>query len=418
MLCDNALLIDSYVEGFLLTRNPFYRQIAIETITYVLRDLRSEEGGFYSAEDADSEGHEGRFYTWTPAEIKMVLSSPQAERVCLYYGVTPHGNFEGRSVLSIETPLEEVAGQLKIPFNGLRQEISEAKKILFDKRSQRPMPFKDDKILSSWNGLMVHALVRAGEVLQKDEYIEAAKETIEAIKSLLWKDGDLLRRYRDGEARFNACLEGYASVIKALLTLFEAGLGTSYLLWAIEMSEKLGHEFRVEDGAFYQTDGKEPLLVRKCELYDGAEPSGNAMHAENLLRLYRITGDEKYMAQAEGVFKAAKMLIEAYPPGACYHLLALERFYDLKAPLLIIVLDESKSLMEEIKRELSLRQEAHLSVIWKFIDDKEITSKIPMLTDKQLLEGRTTLYLCRSHTCERPLNKPQEIMNTLRGFYD
>ncbi len=418
MLYDNALLVSAYVEGFRFTRNPHYKQVAEEIIGYILRDMTSPEGVFYSAEDADSEGHEGRYYTWTPAEVKMVVQSPQSEKLCFFYGVSPQGNFEGRSVLHVMMPLEELAGQLKVPADDLRQEIQEGKKKLFEKRKERPRPFKDDKILSSWNGLMIYALVRAGEILQKKEYFDAAIKAMGFIKNQLWQNGRLLRRWRDGEARFSAGLEEYAFVIKALLSMFEAGLGTGYLVWALEMTKLLETEFKVPDGAFYQTDGKEPLLLRKCELYDGSEPSGNAVHAENLIRLYQFTGDEKYLSQAEAIIKAAKMLIDAYAPGACYHFLALERFYDLKAPLIVIALDDQKSLFEEIHRELSLQQLPHAAIVWKSAGDEELIKALPMLTEKKPIDGRTTLYVCSGTKCDKPLSNPQEIMNALRGFYD
>jgi len=418
MLYDNALIAATYCEAFRFTRNPHYRTSAEEVIRYVLRDMTSPDGVFFSAEDADSEGHEGRFYTWTPAEVKLALSSPLAEKFCLYYGITPQGNFEGRSVLHAIIPLEELAGHLKQPAEELRQEIIEAKKKLFEKRKERPRPFKDDKIISSWNGLMIYALIKAGETFQKTEYLEAAIKAVEFLKARLWQNGWLLRRFREDEARFSGSLEDYASLIKALLSLFELGLGTKYFLWALEMVQILENEFKVSEGAFYQTNGREQLLLRRCDLYDGAEPSGNAVHAENLVRLYQLTGVEKYLTDAEGIFKAAKMLIDAYPPGTFYHLLALQRYYDRKTPLIVIALDEQKSLMPEIRKELALQQLPHVAIIWKALDDEELVKAIPILSNKTPLNHSTTLYICTGTHCERPLNDRQEIMNALRGFYD
>ena len=157
-------------------------------------------------------------------------------------------------------------------------------------------------------------------------------------------------------------------------------------------------------------------MLRKCELYDGAELSGNAMHAENLLRLYRITFDEQYATEAEGIFKAAKILIDAYPPGACYHLLALSRYYDMTSPLLVIALDEEKSFMEEIQRELALLQNPHLAIVWKPFDDKELERLVPMLSDKIPVNAHTTLYLCRPNACEKPISFPEEILVALRRY--
>lgn len=418
MLYDNALLISAYAEGFRFTRNPRYREVAEEIISYLLEEMYLKEGGFYSAEDADSEGHEGRFYTWTPAEVKMTLTSPLAERICLYYGITPQGNFEGRSVMHIETPLEEIAGQLQIPPEELRANIQEGKKKLFEKRKERPRPFKDDKILSSWNGLMIHALARSGELFGKKEYFEAAIKVAEFIRAKLWQNGRLLRRYRDGDARFVAGLEEYVFLIKGLLSLFEAGMGSSYLLWAMEMAEILEKEFKVESGAYYQTDGRETLLMRKCDLYDGAEPSGNGVHAENLIRLYQMTGNEDYLVSAEEILKAAKMLIDTYPPGTCYHLLALERYYDNQALTIVIALDEKKTMQQEILAEIAKQQMPHLAIIWKQVNDADLMRALPNIADKVPQEGRTTVYLCHGNRCNAPVSEPEKIMNALRGLYD
>ncbi|MBS3903095.1 MAG: thioredoxin domain-containing protein [Anaplasmataceae bacterium] len=418
MLYDNALLSSAYTEGFRLTHNPRYREITEEIFSYIFNEMTSKEGAFYSAEDADSEGHEGRYYTWTYAEVKMALPSPVAERFCHYYGVTPQGNFEGRSVLHIEAPLEEIAGEFKISPEELRSNLKEWREKLLEKRKERPRPFKDDKILSSWNGLMIHSLARAGEVFSHEPYFDAARKACEAIKTTLWQNGRLLRRYRDGEARFAAGLEDYAFLIKGVLTLFEAGKGSSYLLWAMEMADILQNEFRVEEGAFYQTDGKETLLLRKCELYDGAEPSGNAVHAENLLRLYQITGKEIYLLTAEQIFKAAKTLIDTYPPGTCYHLLGLERYYDKQATTLVIALDEQRTMESEIRSEISKQQLPHLAIIWKPMNDADLEKAAPVVKDKVPQEGRTTIYLCHGNRCDAPLNEANKIMNVLRGFYD
>ena len=241
---------------------------------------------------------------------------------------------KGKNILYAETSLEEFAEKNKLELAFLKQKLGDARAILFQKRQMRERPFKDDKILTAWNGLTIDAFVFAGITFQETRYLDAATAAAEFLKANLWKKGRLLRRYRDGEARFAAGLDEYAFLIKGLLSLFEARKGTIWLKWAMEMTEILATDFKSEGGAFYPTDGREPLIIRKCEFYDGAEPSGNGVHAENLLRLYQITQEEKYLAAAEDIFEGVKSFLEAYPPGACYHLLALQGISIQKGPCL------------------------------------------------------------------------------------
>ncbi len=417
MLYDNALLISAYAQSWRFTRNPRYRRIVEETLAYVMRDMSSPEGGFYSAEDADSEGCEGRFYTWTPAEIKLVLPSPDAEMVCLYYGVGPQGNFEGRNILRIDTPLEELALQTQISFQDLQQAIGRSRGKLLEKRQLRPRPFKDDKVLTSWNGLMIDALVKAAEALEQPVHLAAAKKAADFIRRTLWKEGKLFHRYREGEVRFPGTLEDYAYLIKGLLSLFTAGQGMSFLQWAIEMADLLEHHFKAQDGAFYQTEEQDYLLMRKCELYDGAEPSGNAVHAENLLRLYQVTQEGRYLSQAEDILKAAKPLIETYPPGACYELIALQRYTDSKAPLVVIALDEENRLEQDIRAKLSSFFQPHLMTIWKRQEESRLEDELlPWLSDKQPIEGRTAVYICRQDRCLAPVTGREQILEVLSNL--
>ncbi len=328
MLYDNAILADAYLEAWLSTNKPIYRRITQEILDYILREMTSPEGGFYSAEDADSEGHEGRFYTWTPHEIQAVLTPEEAQLFCQYYQVTEHGNFEGRSVLNQLLPSNEFAEIYKLSEEELEKRLAHARKLLFIEREKRERPFKDDKILSGWNGLMIAALARAGKMLQEERFTQAAEKAATFLKNNLWKEGRLLRRYREEEARFPAGLDEYAYLIHGLLEL-----GPEWHTWAVELATLLKNEFKAKGGAFYQTEKKQSILLRKCEFYDGAEPSGNGVHAHNLIRLFQMTQDETYLTQMEDILKAAKKFIEAYPPGACYHLLALQCYLDIKGTL-------------------------------------------------------------------------------------
>lgn len=413
MLYDNAILAKTYLEAWKFIKKPSYKQVCIGTLEYVLRDMTSPEGGFYSAEDADSEGHEGLFYTWTPSEVKEVLSPEDADFFCRLYGVTDHGNFEGRSVLHLEHPLEDFSEALSIPVDQIEKKLQSIKEALLKKRSSRKRPFKDDKVLSAWNGLMIDAMIKASSAFQKEEFAQAALKAAQFIKSKLWVEGNLLRRYREGESRFSAGLDEYAFMIKGVLSLFEEGQGSEWLQWAMEMAANLERDFKAPNGAFYQTDGQTQVLIRKCEFYDGSEPSGNGVHCENLLRLYQITLDKKYLSQSEDILKAARHFIDTYPPGACYHLIALQRYYDQKAANVVIALDANRSLEKEIFNQLGSHFSPHTETIWKRKEDERLLALIPSLKDKDLIKGKTAVYICRQDVCEPPLSTKEEIMKAV-----
>ena len=413
MLYDNAILARTYLDAWKYTQKEAYRNICDETLEYILSEMTQSEGGFYSAEDADTDGHEGMYYTWTPFEVREVLSNEEAEIFCQYYRIAQEGNFEGRNVLHIALPLEEFAELRNLPPDEVKSLLSKAKAQLFKRRQIRTRPFKDDKIIVSWNGLVIDAMIKAAKPLGKPRFRDAALSAAGFIRTHLWKDGHLFRRWRDNEARFAGGIDDYAFLIKGLISLFEEGAGSEWLKWAIELTEVLQKEFKSEGGAFYYNLEDPVLLIRKCEFYDGAEPSGNAVHCENLQRLYQITLDDKYLGQAEDILRAARHYIETYPPGACYHLCALQRYLDIKAPTIVIALDEEGSLKNEIHDSLSKRFIPHSSIIWKENNDPQIASLIPSLVDKKPIDGQTAIYICRQDHCEPPLLEKDMILQAL-----
>lgn len=321
MLYDNALVVGAYLDGWQVLKKERYAVIAKETLNYLLRELKSEAGGFFSAEDADTGGREGLFYTWDYEEVKEVLPEELFDLFCTFYGVQESGSFLGRNILHIEVPCEKFAELKNLSEVELDKRLQEGRRLLFERRNKRPQPFKDQKILSGWNGLAIDSLARAGYLFKGDIYINAALHAAQFIKDHLWNEGFLNRRYCDGESRFHATLEEYAFLIKGVLSLYEAKNDKEWLDWAIAMTDKLEQSFKATGGAFYQTDGTEPLLVRRCSFFDGPEPSGNAVHTENLLKLYKLTQQEKYLIQAQDIMKAAKPFMETYALGSCYHLL-------------------------------------------------------------------------------------------------
>jgi len=415
MLYDNALLALAYLNAWQLTKRPFYREVCQEILDYVLRDMTHPEGGFYSAEDADSEGHEGLFYTWTPQEVEKVLGKQDATLFCDFFQITPNGNFEGRSILNTPVRIEEYAIKLGLNEKELESLLTEQKHKLWKAREKRIHPFKDDKILSSWNGLMIHVMAHAGAAFAEPRYIKASQKAAHFIRDHLWKNGHLLRRWREGTASFDAGIDEYAYLIYGVLALFEIGDGGEWLEWALEMSTILSDEFQSEGGAFYQTDGKDPFVIlRKSQFSDGAEPSGNSLQCENLLRLYQLTQNPSYREQAEDVLRAVKKYLDNYPPGYTWHLMNLNRYYDRHAPTLVVALNSSQEYMEELRREIFSHYIPHKAVLWRYEDDATTFKYIPNISIQTPVNDKTTLYICREGVCQEPLTDIQEMIETIR----
>ncbi|MCP5505855.1 MAG: thioredoxin domain-containing protein [Chlamydiales bacterium] len=398
MLYDNALLAGSYLDAWRYTKHEEYKRICQEILEYVLREMHHPEGGFYSAEDAEIDGVEGAFYLWTKQEIEAVLSQEQFDLFCPYFDVSEEGNFEGKNILRRTVSMEDFCDARCLNVIETKGLLQSSLGLLHSARKMRKRPFKDDKILVSWNALMIHSLVMAGMAFEEEAYVEAGERAAQFIRKNLWKEGILLRRYRDGAADYEGSLDDYASLIRAMITLYEAGRGEFYLEWALEMAKHLEETYKAEEGAFYLTGPEHSVLMRRCELYDSAQPSGNALHAENLLRLYAITHERDFWIQAEDILKVAKSFIEAYPQGACYHLIALQRYLDKEALTLIIVLDKEKRGEKELKRELFKEYHPHVSIVWK-TDSEEYP----------LVEGKTTVYPCKWGKCGTPITSIESL---------
>lgn len=411
MLYDNALLAEAYQEAWLLTKRPLFREVASDVLDYILRDMTHREGGFFSAEDADSEGHEGLFYTWDYNEVVSILGKTSSKHFLDYYGMTKEGNFEGRNVLHISQRLDEFSQKLKLDPQKIEDELLQQKKTLFKVREKRIHPFKDDKILSSWNGLMIHSLAVSSAAFQDEKYLRAALKAATFIKDNLWEEGLLLRRWRENQGLYSAGLDEYAFLIRGLITLFEVGAGGEWLEWAIQMTQIVEDLFKIKEGAFYQTDGKDPnIILRKCSYSDGAEPSGNAVHTENLLRLYQLTGQKDYLTQAEDVMMAVKKFIDNYPPGYSFHVMNINRYYHL-GPTLVIALNENKEYFHELHKAIFEHYCPHKAVIFKESSDQKLKQLIEV--PQEPIQGKTTLYICYEGVCKQPLTDIEEMQKTL-----
>ena len=414
MLYDQALLAIAYTEAYQATKKTEYAKTAHEIFTYVMRDMTSPEGVFYSAEDADSEGEEGKFYLWTSDEIKKVLSHERADLAVRLFNITADGNFAdevtgrktGRNILHLTKSVEELAADLSVSVPDLRARIEEIQEELFAYREKRIHPHKDDKILTDWNGLMIAALAKGAQAFGEPRYANAARRAADfIIKSVRTAQGRLLHRYRDGEAALTAHVDDYAFLIYGLLELYEATFDVHYLETAMGLNEDLiRHFWDSENGGFYFTaDDGERLLVRQKEVYDGAVPSGNSVAMLNLLRLGRIT------ASADFEEKAAKIGGAFYGnvsqlPSAYTQLMAAADFAIGPSYEVVIAgdlqADDTRQMLDAIRGIFVPNK----IVVLHPADQKPppIDDIVPFIKDYSSIDGKATAYVCLDYNCQLP----------------
>ncbi|CAN5153695.1 thioredoxin domain-containing protein [soil metagenome] len=415
MLYDNALLSRIYLETFQATGDPFYRRVAEETLDYVLRDMTSPEGGFYSAEDADSEGEEGKFYVWTPQEVGDVLEPGDADLAMRFWDVTERGNFEGKNILNVSRPPEAVASEFGMSETDLWSRITEIRTRLFKAREKRIRPARDEKMLAAWNGLMLHSFALAARVTGREDYREAARKNAAFLLEKLREDGRLRRSYKDGRARFNGYLEDYAMVADGLVALFEATFEERWLSAAGELCDAMNELFWEGDrGTFYDTPADhESLVTRPRDVYDNAAPSGTSVAAEVLLRLSLLLDRDDYRVRAESVLKSLGGGMEKVP-GAFGRLLAALDFH-LSRPKEVAVVGDPGS--KDTKALLDVVFGSYLpnKVVAGRAPDGDTAPTIPLLTDRPMREGRATAYVCEGYACQSPTTEPGELARQLVG---
>ncbi|HUS15466.1 MAG TPA: thioredoxin domain-containing protein, partial [Chloroflexia bacterium] len=328
MLYDNALLSQLYLHAYQLTGEPFYRRIVEEVLDYVVREMTSSEGAFYSTQDADSEGEEGKFYVWTPAEIDAALPPDQARVARAYWGVTDAGNFEGHNILNVPRPADAVAQELGLPIDEVLGLLAAARRTLYDLRERRVHPGRDEKVLVSWNGLMLRSFAEAARVLDRADYRQVAQRNATFILEHM-RDGDrLLRTYKDGRAHLAGVLEDYAFYADGLLALYEADFDPAWFAAARGLADSMIARFAdAQGGGFFDTaSDSETLITRPKDLLESAIPSGNSVAAEVLLRLHFYTMEEGYYDQAKGTLEAAGALLAQYASGVGRMLCALDLY--------------------------------------------------------------------------------------------
>ena len=424
MLYDQAQLASSYVEAYQISGDPLFQEVARGIFDYVLRDMTGEEGGFYSAEDADSpishehpdEHVEGRFYVWTHQQIVELLGDVAAS-FSEYYGVQENGNverdvfgeFKQQNLLFISAALEQTAGKLSKSQDETKDIFEQDRKRLLKARERRPRPSLDDKVLTAWNGLMISSLARGYQVLQEEKYLRATEAAATLITEKLYesKSGRLKRRYREGEAAIDGLVDDYAFFIQGLLDLYETSLNGRWLILAMELTETQNRLFWDSDnGGFYSTAGEDPsILIRMKEDYDGAEPSPNSIAVLNLLRLSQMTGNETWREMAQQSIRAFEgRLLET--PYAMPQMMAAVNFYLDKPKQILIAGQRDSADTKAILREVHKR----------FIPNKilvladggpahqRLNAGLEILDSLRQIDGKATAYICEDYVCKLPTN--------------
>ncbi|MGZ3664576.1 MAG: thioredoxin domain-containing protein [Ktedonobacterales bacterium] len=416
MLYDNALLAPVYLHAWQLTGDERYRRICEETLDYVLREMTDQEGGFYSTQDADSEGEEGKFYIWTPAELREVLGEADVRIAEHYWGVSEGGNFEGRNILHVVAPADEVARDLGIEEGEVRAAIARARQRLYEARAQRVWPGRDDKVLAAWNGFMLRAMAEAGRILKRDDYRQAAVANAAFLQSRMVSDGRLHRSWRNGQARLDAYLEDYAAVVNGLVSTYEATGETRFFVWARELADAMLSRFWDEaSGGFFDTaSDHEALIGRPRELTDNATPSGTSLAAEGLLRLAALTGEERYREHAARiVVPLAPAMVDQ--PSAFGHLLgALDDFIGPFYEIALVGAPDDASL-RELRRAVDTRYVPRAVLAVSAPDDEQAQREVTLLAGRGLVDGQPAAYVCQSFVCKQPVTRPDALRALLGG---
>jgi uncharacterized protein YyaL (SSP411 family) len=412
MLYDNALLSRVYLRAYHTTGKPLYRRTAEETLDYVAREMTSEEGGFYSSQDADSEGEEGKFFVWTADEIVAALGDEEGELFNQYFAISEAGNFEGKNVLSVPRDSDVVAHLAGVSMDRLEDVIPRGRQQLFVVREERVHPHRDEKAITSWNGLMLASFAEAARVLSQERYRQIAQRNAEFILRELRRDGQLYRIYSAGQHKIRGYLEDYACLADGLLSLYEATFDARWFLEARSLVDEMIPRFKDALGAgFYDTDGREPLITRPRNWEDNAQPSGNSATADVLLRMAALTGQRQYEKLAEEIMAVMSSPVTQHPL-AFGHLLSALNFY-LSPPEEIAILGDSAG---DDTRDL-------LQVVYASYRPSKVVAMgspsegggvpVPLLEGRHQVEGHATAYVCRHFACQQPVASPHELAEQL-----
>jgi hypothetical protein len=413
MLYDNALFTTALIETYQVTGKKEFADFANDLLHYIDRDMTSAEGAFFSAEDADSEGVEGKFYVWTQEEVEKILGRKTASIAIPYYNITKEGNFEGNNILNITRSLETVAKEAGMQNADVELQIARDK--LLEVRSKRIRPLLDDKVLTSWNALMISAMAKTGRVLDDADRIKKSARAMEFILSnLRTPEGKILRRYREGEARYDGYLFDYTATATACLDLYEATHEPHYIQTARELMQRVDEKFLGDDGTYHETasDG-EALLVRQVSGYDGVEPSGNSNAAFALLRLSAYLADPSLSLKAEKVFLSFNEELMEYGLNSAFMLQALHLYLGGLKEVAVVGKRNDPATQEFLD---TLRKGFYPNAVFAFAYGDEAEKAgliIPLLKDRKLVNGKATAYVCRQGTCLAPVHTVEDLVKLL-----
>ena len=417
MLYDNALLSRLYLHAYQATEDSLYRRITEETLEYVLREMTGPGGGFYSTQDADSEGVEGKFFVWTEEEVEGVLGPENGVLVAGYFGVSEAGNFEGKNILNIPQGAESFAAEVGISLEELDHAVSRAKPLLLEAREQRVHPGLDDKVLSAWNGIMMRSFAEAGAVLDRNDFVQAAAACASFVLEALRQDGRLLRSYRDGRASIKGYLEDYSFVADGLLALYEATFEHRWLAEARSLVDDMVDLFWDEEqGAFFDTGrDQEALVVRPRDFYDNATPCGASVAVDVLLRVALITGEQEYSRRAATSLRSMREYMTRAPLGVGHWLCALD-FYLSTAKEIAIIGPRADGATRKLLETVYGRYLPNKVVVGSEPGaDEEMMADLPLIRDRGMVDGVPTAYVCQNYACQLPVTEPDALANQLEA---
>ena len=409
MLYDNAQLIRIYLHLFQITKKESFRRVAADTLEYVKREMLDDSGAFYSTQDADSEGVEGKFFVWTPDEIAAVLGS-DAQVFNFFYDVSEEGNFEEKNILHTPYSLEEAAGVLNIGSDELAEKLQRAREKLFLEREKRPKPFRDEKVITAWNGLMLSAFVEAGVVLENSGYTEVAKRNAEFVLTTLRENGRLLRTSKNGKAKLNGYIEDYANLADALIDLYQAVGDTKYLVTAKELADTMIEQFwDAENGGFFFTSNDhEELVLRNKDFYDNATPSGNSTAADVLIKLSKFFSDERYERFGMTVLRLVAPQIARYPNGLGRALSVVEFALGETKEMVIVGPANNQLFREAASRYLPFK------IMIPTTEPAADSVIVPLLSGKEALDGKPTAFVCENLACKMPTTDVEVLREQLK----
>ena len=415
MLYDNALLARLYLHAHQVTGRGVFRSVVEETIDYVLREMADTTGGFYSTQDADSEGEEGKSYLWMSEEIREVLGQEHGDLLCRYYGVSVGGNFEGRNILHRPQELESLAQEVGLSTVELSGLVQRARSRLLEARGKRILPGRDEKILTAWNGLMLRSLAEAGAALQRPDYLQAAGKNATFVLDALREDGRLLRSYKDGQAKFKAYLEDYAFLTAGLLALYEATFHRRWLDEARSLADAMRDLFWDEElGVFFDTGrDHEALAFRPRDVSDNATPCGSSVAVEVFFRLSLLTGQPQYAQAATTALRSMQEMLGRFPSGMGHWLCALD-FY-LSTPKEIAIVGPVDNPTTQALCSAVYSRFLPNKIVAGYSPQDGGAQGVPLLEAKEMVNDNPAAYVCQNYTCQAPVTTPEALAAALEG---